>query len=343
MASKKKRSNKPKSKPAGGSRISASGVHLSIVAPLFNEAEVLEQFYARTVAALQSQSLQFEILFVDDGSTDQTARILQELCARDRRVKAVHLSRNFGKDIALCAGMDHASGDLIVPIDADLQDPPELIPAMIEKLAGGYDVVCMQRAVRRGESLPRRLLAYFFYQVISFLSDISIPRNVGDFRIFNRRVLQSLNTLGERRRFMKGLFCWVGFRQTTMPYIRDARYAGKTSWNYWKLWNFALDGITSFTTGPLRVWTYIGLAMAFGAFLLALFLILRFAYYATPVSGYAALMVVILMLGGMQLVTLGILGEYIGRIFEEVKARPVYLVRATHGRLPQVRQTHRLP
>lgn len=306
---------------------------LSVVAPMYNEGPVVELFYDRTSRVLDSLGKNWEIVIVDDGSRDDTPLRLRALAARDARVKCVFLSRNFGKDTALSAGLDHAGGELIVPTDADLQDPPELIPEMVARLQEGYDVVYMQRSRREGEGFFKRFTAGMFYQIISRMSEVEIPRNVGDFRIFTRQVLLSLADLKERHRFMKGLFAWVGFRQTSMSYIREARAAGVTRWNYWKLWNFALEGITSFTIGPLRIWSYVGAALAAIAFLYALFLTGNVLLYGIDVPGYASLMVAVLFLGGVQLITLGVLGEYVGRIFQEVKGRPLYVVRETLGEI----------
>ncbi|MEQ9366756.1 MAG: glycosyltransferase family 2 protein [Leptospirales bacterium] len=309
---------------------------VSIVAPMYNESAVLGEFYRRTVAVLEKHRISFEILCVDDGSRDDTALQLRDLARRDRRIKLIRLSRNFGKDVALSAGLDYAQGEMIVPIDADLQDPPELIPAMLEKMGEGYDVVYARRTRRLSESLTKRVTARLFYATIGAIGDIAIPPNVGDFRVFNRRVLNALVGLKERRRFMKGLFTWVGFRQYALPYVREARAAGATQWNYWKLWNFAIEGITSFTIAPLRIWTYLGLVLALGAFVYASILITRVLLYGIDVPGYASLMVVTLFIGGIQLINLGVLGEYLGRIFEEVKGRPLYIISEIEGDLRPV-------
>ncbi len=302
---------------------------------MYNEGPVIDIFYERTMGVVEELGLSAEIVCVDDGASDDTAPRLRDLHARDPRVKCVFLSRNFGKEIALSAGLDHVRGELIIPTDADLQDPPELIPQMIAKLEEGYDVVYMQRTVREGETWVKRLTASVFYRLLAKMSDVELPRNVGDFRIFTRRVLAAMQSLSERRRFMKGLFAWVGFRQCSMPYRREARAAGTTSWNYWKLWNFAIEGFTSFTIGPLRIWTYLGALLALVAFGYAAVLIGLGIFSGVEVPGYASLMVVVLMLGGIQLITLGILGEYVGRIFQEVKGRPLYLVRDSCGDLAE--------
>ncbi len=314
---------------------------VSLVAPMYNESAVLGEFCRRTIGVLEEHSIDFEIICIDDGSRDDTAALLREICARDARVKLIRLSRNFGKDIALSAGLDYARGDMIVPIDADLQDPPELIPTMLAKMFddGGYDVVYAKRTRRLSESLTKRLTARLFYATIGALGEIKIPPNVGDFRMFNRRVLTALVGLKERRRFMKGLFTWVGFRQTAIPYVREARAAGTTHWSYWKLWNLSIEGITSFTIAPLRIWTYLGLVLALGAFVYASILITRVFIYGIDVPGYASLMVVTLFLGGIQMITLGVFGEYVGRIFEEVKGRPLYVISELEGDLQAVQPT----
>ncbi|MFS8831547.1 glycosyltransferase family 2 protein, partial [Synechococcus sp. R8-2] len=246
-------------------------------------------------------------------------------------IKVVNLSRCFGKEIALTAGLDHASGRAVVPIDADLQDPPELIPEMLQQWRQGYQVVYAVRRSRRGESWLKRFTANGFYWLIDQLSQVRIPRNTGDFRLLDRQVVEAVKQLRERTRFMKGIFAWVGYRQTAIFYDRAPRFRGKTQWNYWRLWNLAIEGITSFSSWPLRVWSYIGLAISVPAFLYGLFLIIRTLLFGSDVPGYASLAVMILFLGGIQLISLGVIGEYLGRVFEEVKGRPLYLVDGTFG------------
>lgn len=304
---------------------------LSVVAPMLNESAGLAEFYRRTSTALLAIGLPFEVICVDDGSRDETARMLREICQRDPRFRAVILSRNFGKEIAMSAGLEHARGEWVVPIDADLQDPPEMIAAMLQRAQEGYDVVYARRQDRRGESFWKTSTAGAFYNLIRRLTDVDIPENTGDFRLMHRRVVDALLLLGERRRFMKGLFSWVGFRQVGLPYVRDPRHAGSSKWNYWRLWNFALDGITSFSSLPLRIWSYIGAALATLSFAYAGFLIIRVLAMGIDIPGYASLMVVVLFIGGIQLITLGVIGEYLGRVFEEVKSRPLYLVREKYG------------
>lgn len=305
---------------------------LSVVAPMYNEEDNIEAFFAALMPVLEGLGLSYEVLCVDDGSTDSTLEKLLAVRAREGRVKVVSLSRNFGKDMALSAGLDHASGDAVVPIDTDLQDPPELIAEMIAKWRQGYDVVYAVRASRRhSDSVLKRGSASLFYRTFNLLVDTDIPRDTGDFRLMDRAVVDALRQLPERTRFMKGLFAWVGFRQTGIAYERKARHAGDTKWGWWRLWNFALDGITSFSTLPLRFWAYLGLVISALSFVYLVFLIIRVLISGIDVPGYASLMVVVLFLGGLQMLTLGIFGEYLGRLFDEVKGRPLYIVRRRYG------------
>lgn len=304
---------------------------LSIVAPFFNESVNVEAFFARLLPVLDGLSCSYEVVCVDDGSQDDTLERLVRAREHNPAIKIVSLSRNFGKDIALSSGLDFSSGAAAIPIDSDLQDPPELIATMLDKWREGFDVVYATRRSRRGESWFKRGTAALFYRALNGLTGISVPANTGDYRLLDRKVVEALRRLPERSRFMKGLFAWVGFKQTSIMYDRDPRHAGTTKWNYWRLWNFALDGITALSTLPLRIWGYIGIAISFVSFLYAGFLILRTMILGIDVPGYASLMVIILFLGGIQLVTLGVIGEYLGRVFNEVKGRPLYLVRETHG------------
>lgn len=310
-------------------------VDLSIVVPLHNEEPNINYLFERLVLVLSHLDLKYEIVCVDDGSKDNTLVRLVEHYHHNPAIKVVGLSRNFGKEIALSAGIDYAHGAAVVPIDADLQDPPELIEKLVAKWREGYDVVYAVRRSRRGESWLKRFTANAFYRVISKMSRVSIPRDTGDFRLLDRRVVEVLKQVPERTRFMKGLFAWVGFKQSSILYDRLPRHQGKTNWNYWRLWNFAVDGITSFSVAPLKVWIYVGLVLSLLAFLYATFLILRTLLFGVDVPGYASLMVTVLFLGGVQLITLGIIGEYIGRVYEEVKRRPLYLVRNCYGFDPQ--------
>jgi glycosyltransferase involved in cell wall biosynthesis len=265
-----------------------------------------------------------EIVYVNDGSQDGT--LLTVTGFGDPRVAVIDLSRNFGKEVAMTAGLDHSCGDAVIVIDADLQDPPELIPELIAKWQDGFDVVYARRTVRDGESFLKKTTAGLFYRAIQFLSRIKIPQDTGDFRLLSRRAVDALKQLREQHRFMKGLFTWIGYPQIAVYYRRDRRFAGRTKWSYWRLWNFALEGITSFSIGPLKIATYMGLLTAFGAFSYAAFVIYKTVAYGEPVRGYPSLMVVVLFLGGVQLISLGIIGEYLGRMFDETKRRPLYLI-----------------
>ncbi len=300
---------------------------LSVVVPCFNEQEVINACHDRLAAVLESMPLDFEIIYINDGSSDDTLKALYRIRNQEPRVSIIDLSRNFGKEIALSAGLDHARGDAVVVIDADLQDPPELISDLYQIFLEGYDVVYARRQERKGETFVKRLTARFFYRVMHVLVKPTLPENTGDFRILSRRAVDTLKKFREQHRFMKGLFAWIGYRQKEILYERQARFAGQTKWNYWKLWNFALEGITSFSIGPLKVSTYLGLLTALCAFVYALVVIYKTIFFGDPVRGYPSLMVVILFLGGVQLTVLGILGEYIGRIFNETKNRPLYIIK----------------
>jgi glycosyltransferase involved in cell wall biosynthesis len=299
---------------------------LSVVVPAYNEQEVLPEFHRRLAVTLAALPEAVEIVYVNDGSTDGTLGVMHALQRRDPRVAVLDLSRNFGKEIALTAGLDHARGDAVVIIDADLQDPPELIPELLRGLAEGYDVVYGKRTSRRGESAVKKTTAFLFYRVIQCLSRVRLPEDTGDFRVLSRRAVNALGRLRERHRFMKGLFAWIGFRQKALPYEREPRGAGVTKFNYWRLWNFALEGITSFTTAPLRVSTYVGLVTATSAFAYGAFIVVDTLIFGNPVAGYPSLLTIVLFLGGMQLMTIGVVGEYLGRMFDESKQRPLYFV-----------------
>ena len=300
---------------------------LSIVVPVFNEEEVIPIFHQRIVEVLETIPLKTEIVYVNDGSTDSTLKIIQSFRTKNRRVAIVDLSRNFGKEIALTAGIDHAKGDSVVVIDADLQDPPELIPELVEHWKEGYDVVYAKRVARAGERAIKKATAHTFYRVMNKVSKLKLPEDTGDFRLMSRRAVDSLKELREHHRFMKGLFAWIGYRQKAVTYKRDARYAGQSKWNYWSLWNFALEGITSFTTVPLLAASYLGLLTSLTAFIYAVYVVYKTLVYGDPVKGYPSLMVVILFLGGIQLLAIGVIGEYIGRIFNETKRRPLYILK----------------
>ncbi|BAP55438.1 sugar transferase [Thioploca ingrica] len=306
-------------------------VELSIVIPMYNEEANLEQLIRRLITILNDLNISYEIICVNDGSTDHTLEKLLEYHNRFPCLKVIELSRNFGKEIALSAGLDYTRGAAVIPMDADLQDPPELIAELLAKWREGYEVVYATRRLRQGETFTKRFTADLFYRVIDHLSDIPIPKNTGDFRLMDRRVVDALTRLPERTRFMKGLFAWVGFKQTAIFYDREPRHCGDTSWNYWRLWNFALEGITSFSVLPLKLWSYIGLLLSLLSLSYATFLIMRTLWLGIDVPGYASIMVVVLFLGGIQLITLGTIGEYLARVYIEVKARPLYLVRQLYG------------
>ncbi|WMT48369.1 MAG: glycosyltransferase family 2 protein [Acidithiobacillus caldus] len=304
---------------------------VSLVIPCRNESENLSALYVRAAAVMERIAEPWEMVCVNDGSTDDTMARLLALHREDPRVVVIDLSRNFGKEAALTAGLDHVRGDCAIPLDADLQDPPELIPELLAKWKEGYDVVNAVRLSRDGESWLKRASAHSFYRVINRMSDVEIPADTGDFRLLSRPVLEALKTLPERRRFMKGLFAWVGFRTTNVYYHREPRHAGRTKWNYWRLWNLAVEGITSFSQVPLQLAAYLGLVVSLLAFLYAIWLVISTLVYGNSVKGYPSMMVTLLFLGGVQLMALGVIGEYLGRIYEESKRRPVYLVRQAWG------------
>jgi glycosyltransferase involved in cell wall biosynthesis len=308
---------------------------LSLVTPMYNEADVCGVFFSRVLAILEKLHCNFEIICVNDGSQDGTLAALRKCAEADARIKVIDLSRNFGKDIALSAGLDHARGDAIVPIDVDLQDPPELIPEMLGLWQEGHDVVLAIRGDRTSDTRTKRVTAGLFYRLMRWLGDIPIPAHAGDFRLMDRSVVDALKRLPERTRFMKGLFAWLGFRQTAIYYTRPPRAAGDTKWKPWKLWNFALDGVVSFTTLPLRIWTYLGFLVALFSLGYLVFIILRTLMLGVDVPGYASILSVVLLFSGFNMIGLGFLGEYIGRIFVEVKQRPLYLIRETIGFGPQ--------
>jgi glycosyltransferase involved in cell wall biosynthesis len=306
-------------------------VELSVIIPLHNESANLDRLFARLVPVLDRLDLSYEIVCVDDGSTDSSVAQILQLREQVSAIKLVSLSRNFGKDVALSAGFDYVCGAAVVPIDADLQDPPELIEDMVAKWREGFDVVYATRRRRDGESLTKRTTAKYFYRIFDRITDIPIPHDTGDFRLLDRRVVDVLVRLPERTRFMKGLFAWVGFKQTAVLYDREPRNAGVTKWNYWRLWNFAIDAVTSFSSLPLKIWSYLGLIVSVCAFLFALFLAGLKIIRGIDLPGYASLMVAVLFFGGVQLITLGIMGEYMARMYNEVKGRPLYLVRDAWG------------
>lgn len=299
---------------------------ITFVIAAYNEQAALPLMHARLAAVMDALDADAQVLYVDDGSRDGTWDAMQQLAAADPRVGLLRLARNFGKELALTAGLDHVDTDAAMVLDADGQDPPELVPQFVAKWREGYDVVYGTRLRRDGETWLKRATAAAFYRVMGRLSDTSIPRDTGDFRLISRRVLDALRQMRERQRFMKGLFAWVGFRQVSFPYEREARVAGGSKFNYWRLWNLALEGITSFSTVPLRLATYVGVFTAIVAFAWGLWIIARTVLWGDPVQGWPSLMTAMLFLGGLQLVALGIVGEYLGRLYVEVKQRPLYLV-----------------
>lgn len=310
---------------------------VSIIAPVKDEEEAIAPFVARVGQVLDGlhnpdgSVVGWEILFIDDGSTDRTMAAILVAHDADPRIGALSLSRNFGKEAALSAGIDNARGAVVIPIDVDMQDPPEVIGAMIDKWRDGYEVVYGVRRNRMTDSLPKRLTADLYYRAHNWLSMDKIPEHAGDFRLLDRKVVEVIKRMPERNRFMKGLFAWSGFRQTAVEYDRAERAVGTTKFNYWKLWQLAIDGITSASTAPLRVWSYLGAIIAVVALVYAVFIGLRTIIYGADVAGYPSLMVAILFLGGVQLLSLGILGEYVGRILVETKHRPIYIIRQRVG------------
>ncbi len=303
---------------------------LSVVVPAYNEAAGIATFHQR-LAAVMDPLGSWEVIYVNDGSEDSTLAVLNTLRRADPHIGLINLSRNFGKEIATTAGLDHAAGAAIIVIDADLQDPPEVIPALIAGWRNGADTVYAQRRARAGETGLKRTTAHLFYRLMRHAGRVKLPPDTGDFRLMSRRVVDAVRQLREQHRFMKGLFAWVGFPSCAVPYDRDPRNAGRSSWSYWRLWNLALEGITSFTVMPLKVATYLGLLVAALAVAYGTQLVVKTLLFGNPVAGYPSLMTVILFLGGVQLVTLGVIGEYLGRVFNETKQRPLYLVERFHA------------
>ena len=299
---------------------------LSLLVPMYNEAEAIPEFFTAIAEVLGHIDMDYEIVCVNDGSKDNTLKLLEEYAAEDDRIKVISFSRNFGKEPAMTAAIDYAKGDAVIPIDADLQDPPEVIGRMIEKWNEGFDVVNARRASRASDSLAKRKTAGWFYKIFNQISEYPIPENVGDFRLMDRRVIDIIKDLPEKDRFMKGIYAWAGFKTTTIEFERTERVSGQTSFNYWKLWNFALTGFTSFTTMPIRIGTYLGLVISALSFVYAFITIFKTLILGVDVPGFASILVAVLFLGGIQLFFLGMLGEYIGRIYKEVKNRPIYIV-----------------
>lgn len=305
---------------------------ISILIPAYNEAPVLPLLYKRLSDLADSLTdYTFEFLFINDGSRDRTLAIIQQYAEKDDRIAYVNLSRNFGKEIAMIAGLDHVTGDATVIIDADLQDPPELIPEMITLWEEGYDDVFAKRRSRAGESWFKKFTSETFYRTLQKSTNIPIQQDTGDFRLLSRRAVEALKEFRESERYTKGMFSWIGFKKKELLYDRDPRAAGETKWSYLKLFNLAIDGITSFTTAPLRIATFFGLAVSLAAFLYIIFLVVRTLVLGTDLAGYPSMMAVILFLGGVQLLSLGVIGEYVGRIFNETKQRPLYFVETYHA------------
>ena len=304
---------------------------ISLVIPVYNEDAALEFFLETVCTIVAPEPYDFEFVFVNDGSKDDTLAKLMVAHEKDSRVKIIDLSRNFGKEQALAAGLRVASGDAVIPMDVDLQDPPELIAAFLRKWEEGYQVVLGVRRARISDSFFKRKSAAMFYRIFQTLCDHSLVPNAGDYRLLDRAALDALNAMPERVRFTKGMYAWVGFRQALVYYDRPARVAGVSKWSVWKLWNFALDGITSFSTLPLRMWGYVGTVIALVGFIYAAFLVGRTLLYGSDMPGYPSLMVVLLTLGGLILMSMGILGEYLGRVYEEAKRRPLYVVQGYIG------------
>ena len=300
---------------------------VSIVVPAYNEASVLPEFYERVSGVLEKlDRYRWEIIFINDGSKDETQAVIDELHHRDPRVGGLQLSRNFGKEIAMTAGLDHAQGDAVIVIDADLQDPPELFGNLLDEWQNGFDVVYARRTRRDGESWFKKATARYFYRVIGRLSKVDVPADTGDFRLMSRRAVATLLKLREQHRFMKGLFAWVGYPAKAVDYQRAPRAAGTTKFNYWKLWNFAIEGITSFSILPLKIATYLGVGISIVAFLFGLWIVAKTLIWGDTVAGYPSLIVTVLFLGGVQLFFVGVIGEYVGRIYNETKGRPLYVV-----------------
>lgn len=299
---------------------------ISLVVPVYNEEASIDPFLKVARGVLRETASPSQIIFVDDGSTDATLQALRAAKRDHPEICIISLSRNFGKEAALTAGLDFAQGDVTIPMDVDLQDPPELIHSFLDHWRQGFDVVYGVRTRRDGDGFVKRVTAGWFYRVFNSLSRTSIPYNAGDYRLMDRRVVDEIKKLRERNRFMKGLMAWPGFRTIGVPFERQPRAAGATTWNYWKLWNFALDGLTSFSSAPLRLWIYLGSTVALISFLFAMQIVFMTLVYGNPVAGYPSVMVAVTFFGGIQLLTLGVIGEYIGRMFTELKARPIYII-----------------
>lgn len=303
-----------------------SNIDISIVVPCYNEEESIDNFMDTITPILEDIGMRYEIIFINDGSSDNTLKKLLEAKKRNSHIRILDFSRNFGKEAALTAGLEKSRGKAVIPIDIDLQHPPHIIKEFIKKWQEGYDVVVGKRLNRSGESFLKKLTAKYFYKLHNKISDIEIPYNVGDFRLMSRKVVDSINSLPENQRFMKGLFAWVGYKTAVVEYIQEERALGSSKFSGWKLWNLAIDGITSFSIAPLRIWLYFGTVISLLSFLYGSFIVIKTLIYGSDVPGYASMITVILFLGGVQLIGIGVLGEYIGRIYRESKRRPVYII-----------------
>lgn len=303
---------------------------LSLIVPVYNEEEAIDHFFQEVIPVIEPITQNFEIICIDDGSVDQTLECIKKWHRKDDRIKLITLSRNFGKEAALTSGLFASRGQAVIPIDVDLQDSPELIPRFVEQWRKGYKVVIATRKHRQ-ESFFKRKTAEFFYKILSKVTKVHIPANTGDYRLMDRQVVETVKQLPERTRFMKGIFAWVGYPTACLYFDRPDRVDGVTSWNFPKLWSFALDGIFSFTTIPLKIWTYIGALISSIAFFYGIYIITKTLILGVDQPGYASLMTVILFLGGIQLISLGVIGEYIARIYKETKNRPLYVINETYG------------
>lgn len=309
----------------------AAPVTISIVAPAYNEERNLPAFLAAIIPVLEQLGETFEIVFVNDGSRDETLGVLAAASATDPRVKVVSLARNFGKDVALSAGLAHASGRAVIPIDCDLQHPPELIPQLVAKWREGFDMVLAVREKRDEEGFFRRSASRAYYRLMKMMTSVEIPPNAGDFRLIDRKIVDVINKMPERCRFMKGIFAWPGFKTTAVTFQASTRNDGRSTWSFFTLWRFALDGLFSFSTAPLKIWTYIGLLCAVGAFLYLVEILVEKIFFGISAPGYASLLIVVLFFNGLAMLSNGIQGEYLARIFDEVKGRPLYVVGTTFG------------
>jgi glycosyltransferase involved in cell wall biosynthesis len=304
----------------------------SVVVPMYNEEDVLMETYCRLTHVLKNSGLEYEIVFINDGSSDKTGQLLREICDTDTRVKLIDFSRNFGHQIAITAGMDYSSGECIVVIDGDLQDPPELIPEMVKKWREGYDVVYGKRVSRKGESFFKRATAAFFYRFLRSMTDVNMPVDTGDFRLIDARVRDALKHVNERNRYIRGLVSWLGFKQTSIEFERDERFAGETKYPLKKMLKLAADGITSFSYKPLKLASYIGTIISISSFLYLIYVLAQRIFFPETVqAGWASILAVSLFFNGITLLMLGIIGEYIGRIYDEAKGRPLYIIRETRN------------